>query len=236
MSKSEQMKQAIAYYRVSTDRQGRSGLGLEAQKEAVSKFASANGFQLVQEFTEIETGRKKNRPQLEEALKLCKRSKQILIIAKLDRLARNVLFVASLIESKADFVAVDNPHATKTMLQMLAVFAEFESDQIRSRVKEALAAAKRRGVELGKNGKILAVKNKIEASRYAGEIQPILSELENSGFKTIRAKVAELNRRNIPSREGKKWHIRSLHRITERVANFPENQPLFLSEANTLLQ
>ena len=212
------MKLAVAYYRVSTVRQGESGLGLEAQREAVGRYAESQGFTILEEFTEIESGRRNKRPCLAEALQRSRSGKATLIIAKLDRLARNLLFIASLIESKVDFVAVDNPQANKPMLQMLAVFAEFESDQIRIRVREALSAAKRRGVELGKNGKKLAEAHKIAASAYASGLAPELARLEREGFTTCRAKVAELNRRGIPSREGGKWHLRNLFLAEQRIA------------------
>ena len=111
----------VAYYRVSTTGQGVSGLGLEAQKIAVQSYLAANvGAELVAEFTEIESGKKKNRPELAEALKLCKRQKTTLIIAKLDRLARNVHFISGLMESRVDFLACDNPHANRLMVHMLA--------------------------------------------------------------------------------------------------------------------
>lgn len=115
----------VAYYHVSTTGQGESGLGLEAQLMAVQAYLAANaGAELVAEFTEIESGKKKNRPELAEALKLCKRRKATLIIAKLDRLARNVHFISGFMESRVDFLACDNPYATRLMVHMLAAFAE----------------------------------------------------------------------------------------------------------------
>ncbi|WP_435357756.1 recombinase family protein [Emticicia sp. SJ17W-69] len=143
------MNKAIAYYRVSTDRQGKSGLGLEAQNATVQQFAIFKQWEIVGEFTEIESGKKNNRPQLQEALKQCLKQKAILVIAKLDRLGRNVAFISSLMESKVEFVAVDNPHANRLMLHLLAAFAEHEREQIRTRTKEAQKAAKKRGVILG---------------------------------------------------------------------------------------
>lgn len=208
---------AVAYYRVSTDRQGQSGLGLDAQKEAVSRYALAQGLTINTEYTEVESGRKKKRPQLATALQQAKREKAILLIAKLDRLARNVHFISGLIESGVEFKAVDNPHATKAMLQMMAVFAELESDQIRTRVREALAQAKARGTILGRNGKVLAEVQKREAAVYAAELAPALAELEAKGFTSIRAKVAELNRQGTPSRLGGRWHIRTLHLLEKRI-------------------
>jgi DNA invertase Pin-like site-specific DNA recombinase len=110
---------AIPYYRVSTQAQGQSGLGLDAQKQAVAGYMAQNAFTPLLEFTEVESGRKKKRPELEKALTACRKEKATLIIAKLDRLSRNVLFIASLLESKVDFIALDNPEANKLMFHML---------------------------------------------------------------------------------------------------------------------
>src|SRR5260370_29481903 len=142
------MADFIAYYRVSTDRQGASGLGLDAQRQAVAGFIGTG--QLVAEFTEIESGRRHtNRPQLLAALAECRKRRATLVIAKLDRLARNVAFISALMESGADFVCCDNPNASPLLLHMLAAFAEHERQQISERTKAALAAAKARGTKLG---------------------------------------------------------------------------------------
>jgi DNA invertase Pin-like site-specific DNA recombinase len=143
----------IAYYRVSTQKQGQSGLGLEAQKAAVMSYLNGGQWELVGAFTEIETGKGADalarRPQLRAALDMCKKTKATLVIAKLDRLARNVHFISGLIETGVDFVAADMPYANKTMIQIHAVMSEHERDQISARTKAALAAAKARGVVLG---------------------------------------------------------------------------------------
>ncbi|MGI4792832.1 MAG: recombinase family protein [Janthinobacterium lividum] len=138
------MLEFVAYCRVSTAHQGQSGFGLDAQRSAFAGFVTDRG-ELVKEFTEIESGRKNDRPQLAAALNLCRRRKAVLVIAKLDRLARNVAFMARLTESGAEFVAVDNPHATKLSVHLSAAFAEHERDQISARTVAALAAAKARG-------------------------------------------------------------------------------------------
>jgi DNA invertase Pin-like site-specific DNA recombinase len=136
----------IAYYRVSTQQQGRSGLGLDAQRGAVIQYLAGGVRPLLGEFTEVETGKGSNalerRPQLRAALEACRRTRATLLIAKLDRLARNVHFVTGLIESGVDFVAADAPHANKTMIQLFAVMAEWERDQISARTKAALAQAR----------------------------------------------------------------------------------------------
>ncbi|SRR6266446_3702386 len=157
----------IAYYRVSTKRQGQSGLGLDAQKDAVMAYLNGGNWTLKEEFVEVESGRKvKNRPALQQAIAACRKHKATLVIAKLDRLARNVAFISNLMESKVAFVAVDNPHATRFTLHILAAVAEHEADIISQRTKSALSAAKARGTELGRYGKILAEQNK-EASDFS---------------------------------------------------------------------
>ncbi|MEZ5584447.1 MAG: recombinase family protein [Candidatus Competibacteraceae bacterium] len=135
----------IAYYRVSTDRQGRSGLGLEAQQQAVAAFVAQRGGVLTENFIEIESGRKNNRPQLAAALSACRQHRATLVIAKLDRLARNVYFISGLLESGVDFVAVDMPEADKLTIHILAAVAEHEREMISQRTKAALQAAKARG-------------------------------------------------------------------------------------------
>lgn len=212
-----QMRLAIPYYRVSTRAQGRSGLGLEAQRESVTRYLAQEGYEAINEYTEIESGRRKNRPALQQALKECKQKRAVLIIAKLDRLARNVFFISSLIEAKAEFIALDNPQANKLMLHMLAAFAEHESDLIRIRIKEALAASKKRGTILGKHGRVLAEINKQQAGQFAMTMKPILDELQNSGAVSIRKKVQLLNKRGIPSFRGKTWHRTSLNRLLLRL-------------------
>ena len=139
----------VAYFRVSTDRQGKSGLGLEAQREAVLAYLDGGSWQLVGEFTEVESGKRSDRPQLAAALVACKKHKAKLVIAKLDRLSRNLAFIATLMDSGVEFVAVDNPHANKLTVHILAAVAQHEREMIAQRTKDALAAAKARGVKLG---------------------------------------------------------------------------------------
>ncbi len=139
----------VTYFRVSTDRQGRSGLGLDAQREAVSQFLAGRSATVVAEFVEVESGGKDDRPKLRDALAACQRGKATLLIAKLDRLARSVAFIANLMDSETEFVAVDMPHASRFILHVLAAVAEHERQIIGERTKAALAAAKARGVRLG---------------------------------------------------------------------------------------
>jgi|SRR5919202_379297 DNA invertase Pin-like site-specific DNA recombinase len=134
------MKAAIAYYRVSTDQQGKSGLGLEAQLEAVRLFAEREGYQVTAHFTEIESGKKNKRLQLLAALDQCRKKKATLIIAKLDRLGRNVVFIANLMESRVQFKAVDNPHADELMIHLLATFAQHKRKKISTRAERRPAS------------------------------------------------------------------------------------------------
>lgn len=213
----ESPPEAVAYYRVSTDRQGRSGLGLEAQQTAVSGFLRGKGWRLAGEFTEIESGKRRDRPRLEQAIAEAKRIKGTLVIAKLDRLARNVHFISGLMETGIDFVAVDMPTADKFMLHVYAAMAEEEGRRISQRTKAALAAAKARGVTLGKNGQALATRHKKEAGAFARTLVPVIAEIRSEGHTTVRAVTEALNARGIPSRESGRWHLRSTALLLRRL-------------------
>ena len=196
----------IAYYRVSTDRQGASGLGLEAQRAAVLQHVGTG--KLAAEYTEVESGKKHtNRPELLAALQECKRKKATLAIAKLDRLGRNVAFISALMESGADFVCCDNPHANRLMLHMLAAFAEHEAAAISQRTKAALAAAKARGVKLGNPRPLDALKlaRAVHHSRRpAPQILALMQGFAAQGL-SYRAIARELNRLNIRTGRGCEW-------------------------------
>ena len=207
----------IVYFRVSTDRQGKSGLGLEAQKESVNRYLESVGWELIGEYVEVESGKRKNRPELAAALEACKKEKATLLIAKLDRLARNVHFISGLMESGIEFVAADNPHANKLMLHTLAAFAEHEREQISQRTKEALAAARARGVELGKNGKVLARQNQEKAATFANGMAKTVQQLREEGFTTVRQLADELNHRGVPSANGARWHVPTVHRLLKQL-------------------
>lgn len=218
-------KRFIAYYRVSTDKQGRSGLGLEAQEAAVNRFLDSTGGQLVDAFTEIESGKKaSNRPELVNALARCQRNKATLLIAKLDRLARNVHFISGLMESKVEFVCCDNPYlrndtpTNKLMLHQLAAFAEFERAQISHRTKEALAALKVRGVQLG-NPKLDQINGRRQqrADEFAGALAPVIAQIKAEGYTTLESIRDELTRRQVPTAKGGRWHLRTVHRLIKRI-------------------
>jgi DNA invertase Pin-like site-specific DNA recombinase len=142
-------RQYVAYYRVSTQQQAHSGLGLEAQRDSVERYVQRVSGKLVADFTEVKSGRKTKRPQLAEAIRICRMRRAVLVIARLDRLARNVALIADLIDDELEFVAVDFPTASRLTLHVLAAIAEYESRLMSERTKAAFAAAKARGVKLG---------------------------------------------------------------------------------------
>jgi DNA invertase Pin-like site-specific DNA recombinase len=211
----------VAYYRVSTDQQGKSGLGLEAQRAAVEHYLNGGNWKLVGEFTEIESGKNGDRPQLAAALAACKKRKARLIIAKLDRLSRNLAFIANLLEAGTDFVAADNPHANKSMVQMMAVFAEMERDAISKRTREALAAAKARGVKLG-NPRLSEASAKANAAaqeaaeRFAANVVPIMKQIQASGVTGFRGVARALTARGVKTARGGQWTARAVINVLER--------------------
>jgi len=200
----------IAYFRVSTDKQGKSGLGLEAQRKAVLDYLDGGRWSLVQEFVEIESGKHNERPQLTVALAACKKHRARLVIAKLDRLSRNLAFIAALMESGVEFVAVDNPHATKLTVHILAAVAEHEREMISERTKAALRAAKAPGTRLGNPQLAKAAKRgtaavKENAKQFAANVLPIIEEIGRAGFTSHNAIAAKLNERNVRTARGGTW-------------------------------
>jgi DNA invertase Pin-like site-specific DNA recombinase len=200
----------VAYFRVSTDRQGKSGLGLDAQREAVMNYLNGGRWTLVGEFTEIESGKRADRPELERALAACKKQKAKLVIAKLDRLSRNLAFIATLMESGVEFVAVDNPHANKLTVHILAAVAQHEREMISERTKAALAAAKKRGQRLGnpnlaKAAKLGTAALKANTRRFAANVRPIIEEIMRAGATSHNAIAGKLNERNVRTARGGVW-------------------------------
>lgn len=210
----------IAYYRVSTDKQGKSGLGLEAQIADVQRHTQRSGGELLAEFQEVETGKHSDRPQLQAALKLCRQKKAVLVIAKLDRLSRNVAFIANLMESKVEFIACDNPHANKTMLQMMAVFAEHERDAISQRTKDALQAVKARGVKLGRpNADIAEVQRhwSQRARSVRARVYPTAQEMRDRGM-TLTQIADDLNERGIKTCRNGQWYASTVRQLLNNAA------------------
>lgn len=219
------MSKFVSYLRVSTAKQGVSGLGLEAQRDAVATYVQRMGGKLVRELQEVESGKRKDRPALIEALRLCRVHGATLIIAKLDRLARNVHFISSLMESKVEFVAVDFPKANRLTIHIMAAVAEHEAEMISARTKAALGAAKARGVQLGRRNttpeelKAMAAKGTKAgaAARTAKaaewrqnvlqDVLPVIADLREQaeGAVSLRQVAEELNQRSIPTARGGKW-------------------------------
>lgn len=208
----------VAYYRVSTDRQGRSGLGLEAQRRAVLEYLNGGDWRLVESFTEIESGKRNDRPELAKALQACRKHGARLIIAKLDRLARNVHFISGLMESGVDFIAVDMPHASRLTIHILAAVAEHERELISARTKAALQAAKARGVKLGgpcqpEQYQRSAATRRQRAQQFAQNVLPIIAQIQHAGVTTYAGIAAALNRRGIRPSRGTLWHANTVRRV-----------------------
>lgn len=208
----------VAYYRVSTDRQGKSGLGLEAQQKAVMDYLNGGAWTLVGEFIEVESGKRSDRPELAKAMALCKRHKATLIIAKLDRLSRKVSFISNLMEATGSrFVAADIPNAAPLELHMRAAFAEEEARAISARTKAALQAAKARGVKLGRHGaETLAPRYQREALQRATVLKPMLRKMLDAGS-SFRDIAKTLTDRKVPTPRGGKWHPQMVSRTLQRL-------------------
>jgi DNA invertase Pin-like site-specific DNA recombinase len=209
----------ISYLRVSTARQGISGLGLEAQREAVSRYLNGGHWKLVQEIVEIESGKRNDRPAIAEALRLCRLHRATLVIAKLDRLARNVHFISSLMESGVDFVACDFPEANRLTVHILAAVAEHEAVMISARTKAALTAAKARGVALGglrggrermagmaaKGTRASATVRQESAAKRNADLMPVIADLKAKGATSSREIAKGLNTAGLTTARGGQW-------------------------------
>ena len=224
------MKQqrVITYLRVSTARQGTSGLGLEAQRAAVRAYARSGGHVVVGEYVEVESGKRDDRPELAAALATCRLHRATLVMAKLDRLARNVRFIAGIMDSGVDFVACDMPHANRLTLHLMAAMAEHEAAAISDRTKAALAAAKERGVRLGNpNGAahlragcrhasaLATISRRKAALERAQNVAPMIDALRCKGISAARAVAIELNRNSVPSPTGGIWYAQQVLRTVK---------------------
>lgn len=219
----------VAYYRVSTDKQKRSGLGLDAQREAVANYLNGGRHRLVAEFTERESGKRTDRPQLEAALAMCRARRAVLVVAKLDRLARNARFLLALVESGEGVVFCDLPSIPegptgKFLLASMANVAELEAGLISQRTKAALKAAKDRGTVLGRpdsdiaryakrGAKASASVRSAKARQLVADLAPVIAEIRRAGANSLPQIAAGLNERNIPSPRGGVWHPTTVQRL-----------------------
>jgi DNA invertase Pin-like site-specific DNA recombinase len=228
------MADILPYYRVSTKQQGESGLGLEAQKAAVEAYARQTGARILASYKEVETGKLAERPELTRALAHARRSKATLVVAKLDRLARNVAFLSALMRSGVDFLCCDNPHANKLTIHILAAVAEDEAERISARTKAALQAAKARGVKLGSarpdhwqgreqtrlsglaRGRVVAAKVVSKAAREAyADLAPMMKEWRAEGL-TLEGIAERLNAEGHTTRRGRPWNPTQVARVLNR--------------------
>lgn len=229
MAECSDRKRYVAYYRVSTDRQGRSGLGLDAQRAAVHKFLEQRPHTLVSERVEVESGRNADRPELIEAFAQCRLHRATLIIAKLDRLARSVAFISNILESGVDFVAADFPEANRLTIHILSAVAEHEAQAISDRTKAALKAVQARGVILGgdrgnlpavaaQGAQISAQVRSRKADERARDLIPAIATMRKAG-RSFEAIAIEFERCGIATARGGKWTGRTVSRLVHRVAN-----------------
>lgn len=211
------MVEYVAYFRVSTDRQGQTGLGLDAQREAVRRYVGAAP--ILTEFTEIESGRSHtNRPQLAAAISHCRKAGATLAIARLDRLARDVHFISGLMREDVAFVAVDMPHANRLTVHILAAVAEHEREMISARTKAALTEAKRRGKQLG-NPRWAETLHKARAARHPVQPSPQIVatvQQQRAEGKSLRAIAAHLEGMGTRTPSGNRWHPETIRDLLKR--------------------
>jgi DNA invertase Pin-like site-specific DNA recombinase len=213
------MPQAVAYYRVSTKRQGTSRLGIEAQEEAVSLYSKLTETEVVKKFFEVESGKKNNRLILKKAVRYCRKHGFVLIIAKIDRLARNAFLVADLIQSGIKIVAADKPLADELELLEDAIKAQRVGDTISKNTRDALQAAKRRGVILGKHAAILVQNIRQQSRDHTLSMIPEIEKLRKEGYTTEGNILAQLKKRRIPPMRGPgyRWHPSTVHYLLKRI-------------------
>ena len=223
------VRRLVAYERVSTARQGQSGLGLEAQRRVIEDFAASRGAEVLSRFTEVESGRKSDRPELAKALHLAKLTGATLVIARLDRLSRNAAFLLTLRDSGVRFLAVDMPEANDLTVGIMALVAQQEREMISRRTREALAAAKARGTKLGnpngaaalrragKGAQALRAAVTANADEHSQALAPVIAELQTQGHTTLRAIAAELTTRGMRTRKGGSWHVSSVKNLLARL-------------------
>lgn len=212
----------VGYYRVSTQGQGRSGLGLAAQREAVAGYVESVDGDLIEEFQEVESGGKADRPKLRAALGYCRAKRAMLVIAKLDRLARNVHFISELLESGVEFVAADMPSANKFTIHIIAAMAEYERDVISQRTKASLSAAKARGVQLGNPNvaslsKKGAARNKAQADEFALKVMSAINAFRAVGITEYSRLATALEAQGVKTQRGGRWSAAGVKNIIQRM-------------------
>jgi DNA invertase Pin-like site-specific DNA recombinase len=219
----------VAYYRVSTAAQGRSGLGLEAQREAVARFCKGRACEILGEYVEVESGKRNDRPELVKALHHAKVTGATLVVAKMDRLSRNAAFLLTLRDSGAKLIAADNPDVNELTVGILAVIAEEERKAISARTKAALEAARARGTRLGNPNGAAALRRAARgneaalvaigdaADSHARDVAPIVEHLQAEGRQSLREIATGLNERHIRTPRGGKWHAASVRNLLARV-------------------
>ena len=223
----------VAYERVSTARQGRSGLGLEAQRKAIDDFAAERGAEVLARFTEVESGKVADRPELAKALHLARVTGATLVIAKLDRLSRNAAFLLTLRDSGVRFLAVDMPEANDLTVGIMALVAQQEREAISRRTKEALAAARARGVKLGNPNGAAALRRagkgavalreavRGNADRHAQDLRQVVEDVQAGGAVSLRAIAAEFNGRGMLTRREGRWHVSTVLNLLKRLKAQP---------------
>ncbi|MGC5198229.1 recombinase family protein [Aphanothece microscopica] len=222
----------MSYLRVSTQKQGAEGLGIEAQRRAVADFMKGGNWQLIGELVEVESGKRRDRPKLAEAIALCRAFNARLVIAKLDRLSRDAAFLLSLRDAGVEFIAADNPHANRLTVGILALVAEQEREAISYRTKAALAAARARGVQLGafrdgqfvgrignaENASKARQARSIKSRQKAENIRFLLDRLDPDGQRSLRGLAESLNQEGIPTPSGRgMWSAQSVKRLRQKL-------------------
>jgi DNA invertase Pin-like site-specific DNA recombinase len=222
-------KKAVAYIRVSTAQQGRSGLGIEAQRDAIQRFAAAEGIELVAEFVEVETGKGADaldrRPQLAAALSAARRADCPVVVAKLDRLSRDVAFIAGLMAQRVPFIVAElGADPDPFMLHLWAALAEKERNVIAQRTRDALARAKANGAQLGNRTNLAEAQasgRQVQVDQAfvrAANLIPVIREIQTAGCSTLREIAEALNRRGIQTARGTAWTAMAVKRVMDRAA------------------
>jgi Resolvase, N terminal domain len=219
----------VGYLRVSTEKQGQSGLGLEAQRKAIEDYLNGGRWELLAEYVEIESGKRSDRPELAKAIAHSKATGATLVIAKLDRLSRNVAFISNLMESDAEFIAADMPMANRLTVHVLAAVAEHEREMISQRTTAALAAAKARGVKLGNPNGARALRGlgnahavaavKAGADAQTNRVLPVIGAIRSEGTTSLHGIAEELNRRGILTARGGGWYATTVKNLLDRASH-----------------